>query len=237
MVAEPFARLLAPAIAYARDGFPVTPKVAELWAQAGPAVSRNSAEFGRVFLPGGRAPRAGSGFACPNSPSRLAEVADSTGRAFYDGPLAWRIAESARLAQAALTLEDLQRHEATWVVPLGVRFRDTRLCELPPNGQGLAALIALGILERLGLERFGPGHPDSVHLQIEAMKLAFRDCHQHVADPSRMRLPIDELLSEQRLATLSRRSGEQARRTVQAAARDHGTVYATTADARGAWSR
>jgi gamma-glutamyltranspeptidase / glutathione hydrolase len=229
---RPFATLLEPAIAYARDGFPVTQKVAELWAQAGPRFGE-FAEFSRVFLPRGRSPAVGEWFRLPELAESLEEVADSTGRAFYDGPLAWRIAESARLAQAALTLEDLQRHEATWVVPLGVRFREARVCELPPNGQGLAALIALGILERLGLERLGPEHPDSVHLQIEAMKLAFRDCRQHVADPSRMRLAIDELLSEQRLAALSRCITERAAPHSAGPARDHGTVYATTADDAG----
>jgi len=226
---EPFATLLEPAIGYALGGFPVLPKMAALWAHSRERF-REFPEFQRVFLPGGRSPRAGEWFRLPDLGESLSAVATSLGRDFYDGQLGRRIAEAAERAGAALTLEDLARHEANWVEPISVEFRDTRLCELPPNGQGLAALLALGILQhRAEIER-APEDADSVHVQIEAMKLAFTDCRRHVADPRRMQISIDELLAESRLAELAKRIElGRARPHAPGPERDHGTVYATIA--------
>lgn len=230
---QPFASLLEPAIAYAQEGFPVMPRMAALWSSAQQRF-QEFPEFRRVFLPEGRAPEAGEWFRLPDLGDSLAAVAASGGNDFYTGSLAERIVGAAVLAGGVLALEDLAAHRAEWVTPLGMDYRDARLCELPPNGQGLAALLALGILQHLPLEGLAPEHPDSVHLQLEAMKLAFRDCRRHVADPQRMRLPVEELLSETRLSTLARRIqlGRAAPHT-EGPARDHGTVYATTADSSG----
>jgi gamma-glutamyltranspeptidase/glutathione hydrolase len=230
---QPFESLLAPAIGYARDGFPVLPRMAELWAEA-PERFRDFPEFRRVFLPDGRAPEAGQWFRLPELGDSLAAVAASKGDDFYRGGLAERIAAAAARDGGALAFEDLASHRAEWVKPLGVDYRGARLCELPPNGQGLAALVALGILEHLPLEGFGPEHPDSVHFQLEAMKLAFADCRRHVAEPARMRLTVDELVSEARLARLAA-SVERGRAAPHrdGPTRDHGTVYATTADKHG----
>lgn len=229
----PFARLLAPAIDYARSGFPVLPRMAQLWAEAATRF-QEFPEFRRVFLPKNRAPQAGEWFKLPDLAESLGAVADSVGADFYQGKLAERMAAAAALAGGALTRDDLQRHEAEWVEPLGIDYRDARLCELPPNGQGLAALLALGILQHLPLDGLGPEHPDSVHLQLEAMKLAFADCQRHVADPERMRVPVHELLSEPRLAALARRvHAGRAAPHAEGPARDHGTVYATIADRDG----
>jgi gamma-glutamyltranspeptidase / glutathione hydrolase len=230
---QPFESLLRPAIGYAQEGFPVMPRMAALWAQASQRFAEFN-EFRRVFLPRGRAPQAGEWFRLPDLAEALVAVAQSTGKDFYTGALAQRIASAAAEGGGALTLEDLASHAAEWVPPLGVDYRDARLCELPPNGQGLAALLALGILQHLPLEGLAPEHPDSVHLQLEAMKLAFSDCRRHVADPQRMRLPLVELLSEARLATLAR--GVRLDRAAphrEGPRRDHGTVYATTADRSG----
>jgi gamma-glutamyltranspeptidase / glutathione hydrolase len=229
----PFERLLAPAIGYARDGFPVLPRMAELWAAAAQRFAEFP-EFRRIFLPKGRSPQAGEWFRLPDLGESLTAVAESLGADFYAGKLAERMAVAAALAGGALTREDLQSHEAEWVEPLGIDYRDAHLCELPPNGQGLAALLALGILEHLPLEGLAPEHPDSVHFQLEAMKLAFADCRRHVADPQRMRMPVPELLSEQRLAALARRvHAGRAAPHAEGPARDHGTVYATIADRDG----
>jgi len=229
----PFERLLAPAIGYAREGFPVLPRMAELWSKAVPRF-QEFPEFRRVFLTNGRAPRAGEWFRLPDLADSLSAVADSVGTEFYSGQLAERIARAAALAGGALTREDLESHQAEWVEPLGIDYRDARLCELPPNGQGLAALLALGILEHLPLDGLSPEHPDSIHFQLEAMKLAFVDCRRHVADPDRMRLPVQELLSEQRLAALARRvQVGRAAPHLAGPTRDHGTVYATIADRDG----
>ncbi len=230
---EPFARLLEPAIGYALHGFPVLPKMAALWARA-PDRFRNFPEFQRVFLPEGRSPRAGEWFRLPDLGESLSAVGASTGRDFYEGQLARRMTDAAARAGAVLSFDDLARHEANWVEPLSVGFRDTRLCELPPNGQGLAALLALGILQHRAEADRAPEDVDSVHVQIEAMKLAFADCRRHVADERRMRLSLTELLSESRLAALAARIQlGRAQPHEPGPTRDHGTVYATTADRTG----
>jgi gamma-glutamyltranspeptidase/glutathione hydrolase len=229
----PFADLLQPAIRHARDGFPVLPKMAALWAEA-PARFADFAEFRRVFLPGGRAPRAGELFRLPDLARSLEAIAATRGAALYGGELGARMAQAARDADGALTLADLEAHRASFVEPIAVDFHGARVCEPPPNGQGLAALIALGILRQLPLARLGPEHPDTLHLQIEAMKLAFADCARHVADPARMRISTDELLSEARLAQLAERvSASRAAAPMPGPRPDHGTVYATTADREG----
>jgi gamma-glutamyltranspeptidase/glutathione hydrolase len=229
----PFAELLAPAIAYARDGFPVLPKMAALWAEAALRFA-DFGEFRRVFLPNSRAPLAGERFALPELARSLEQIAETRGAALYHGELAERVARAAHAAGAALTREDLERHVPSFVTPIGVDFHGARVCEPPPNGQGLAALIALGILRQWPLEGLGPEHPDAVHFQLEAMKLAFADCRRHVADPARMRISTDELLSEARLSRLAERvSASRAALPLEGPRADHGTVYATTADRDG----
>jgi gamma-glutamyltranspeptidase/glutathione hydrolase len=230
---RPFAELLAPAIGFARDGFPVLPKMAALWAQA-PQRYAQFDEFRRVFLPSGRAPAVGERFTLPELARSLELIADSRGAALYHGELAERLAQAARAAGAALTREDLERHEPRFVTPIGVDFHGARVYEPPPNGQGLAALIALGILRHLPLERLGPHHPDAVHFQLEAMKLAFADCKRHVADPARMRISTDELLSDARLSRLAELVGAgRAALPLPGPRPDHGTVYASLADRDG----
>jgi gamma-glutamyltranspeptidase/glutathione hydrolase len=228
-----FSELLAPAIAYAQEGFPVLPRMAALWAEAA-VTFRRFEEFVRVFLPEGRAPRCAEWIKLPDLAQSLAAVAASSGKTFYTGELAERIGEAARLAGGALTFEDLARHEPLWVEPIGIDFHGARVHELPPNGQGLAAAIALGILRHLPLASFAPDSVDSVHLQLEAMKLALRDCHAHVADEARMRISVDALLDPARLAELA--EGIRLEGAAPPGAmpqRDHGTVYATTADRQG----
>lgn len=230
---QPFETLLAPAIDYAESGFPVLPVIAAAW-RAAEARFRDFPEFRRVFLPGGAAPRAGAWFRSPELGASLRGVAASEGRDFYHGALAERIARASERDGGLLELEDLKSHRADWVEPLSVDFHGARVYELPPNGQGLATLIALGVLEHLPISELPPEHPDSVHLQLEAMKLAFRDCHRNVADPARMRLPVEELLAESRLRALAARVRlDCAAPHSDAPTPDHGTVYLTSADADG----
>jgi gamma-glutamyltranspeptidase/glutathione hydrolase len=230
---KPFAQLLGPAAAYARGGFPVMPKIADLWAQAAERF-REFPEFCRVFLPEGRAPRAGEWVTLPDLGDTLSALAETRGAALYGGALGERLARAAQLAGAAMTLDDLAEHRAEWVEPIGVDFGDVRLLELPPNGQGLAALLALGILQHLPLTGMDPDSAPAVHLQIEAMKLALSDCHRHVADPRRMRISVEELLAPSRLAGLAEHV-DAGRSTPLGGYpdADHGTVYVTTADAEG----
>ena len=229
----PFAELFEPAIAYARGGFVVSPVTAERWADA-PARYRDFPDFIRTFLPGGRAPAAGERFRCPDQADTLAQIAATKGDAFYTGALARRIADAARAGGGALVMDDLAAHRAKWVTPIGVDYADCRLHELPPNGQGLAALIALGLLSRLDMPRYSPDSAEGVHLQIEAMKIAFAEAHHHIADPQFMTMDANALLSETYLA---RRAADirldRATAPGPIPSLDGGTVYLATADAGG----
>ncbi|MBL8521463.1 MAG: gamma-glutamyltransferase, partial [Betaproteobacteria bacterium] len=170
----PFEALFVPAIHYARDGFHVSPITAESWTrQAG--MLRGQPDFVRDFMKDGRAPHAGEKWTFAAQAATLEDIAATRGESFYRGALAAKIAAHAAASGGAMTEADLANHRADWVGTLHTGYRDVRLHEIPPNGQGLAALIALGILRQFDLA----GHPvdsaDSVHLQLEAMKLAFAD--------------------------------------------------------------
>ena len=229
----PFARLLAPAIRYAATGYPVMPKIASLWAQAESRFAEFPA-FRRTFLPDGRAPRAGEWFRCPDLAESLTAVADTRGESFYRGDLARRIAAAAASDGGAMTLEDLDAHRAEWVDPIDIEYQGVRVHELPPNGQGLATLLALGILKALEAPARGPDHPETLHLQIEAMKLAFAECAKHVGDPRTMRVDPASLLASSHLAALgSRIRLDRAQPMLRRPKRDHGTVYVAAADRNG----
>ncbi|HTV24493.1 MAG TPA: gamma-glutamyltransferase family protein [Polyangiaceae bacterium] len=229
---QPFEALLAPAIAYAREGFPVLPRMAELWANA---VRRYAAfpEFSRVFTRDGRAPAAGEYFGLPELAASLEAIAETRGAALYAGPLGEQMVRAARAEGGALALDDLAEHAPEFVAPIGVDFHDVQLFEPPPNGQGLAALIALGILRHAPLAALGPEHPDAVHFQIEAMKLAFADARAHVADPARLRVTPAELLAPERLARLAARVKSDVAAPLLGPRPEHGTVYATLGDRDG----
>jgi gamma-glutamyltranspeptidase/glutathione hydrolase len=229
----PFEALLAPAIRYAREGFPVAPHVGALWAEA-PARFGAFPEFARVFLPGGRPPEVGSWFRLPDLAATLEQIAATTGAALYTGALAERIAAAARSDGGALSREDLEAHQPEWVEPLGVDFHGVRLHELPPNGQGLAALLALGILRELPVGKRGPDHPESIHLALEAMKLAFAECRRYLGDPARMPVSAAALLEPARLARHAARIRPgRATGPRPLPPPDQGTVYLTTADRQG----
>lgn len=229
----PFDTLLAPAIAYAREGFPVLPQTAASWASAAPSYAA-FAEFRRVFLPEGRAPVAGTWFRTPELADSLREIARTRGAAMYTGALAQRIAGASRAAAGALNEDDLAAHQSEWVEPIRVEFSGARVCELPPNGQGLATLIALGILQHLPIAAVDPDQPDAVHLQLEAMKLAFADCRAHLAEPCRMRVSVESLLDPARLELLARQiRADRAAPPGSQPRPDHGTVYAALADRAG----
>lgn len=225
--------LLAPAIGYAREGFVVTPRVAALWAEA-PQQFGEFAEFARVFLPHGCAPDAGSWMRFPDAADTLSEIARTGGASFYEGSLAERIATAARAGGGLLSAEDLAAHRAAWVEPLSVDFAGVRLHELPPNGQGLASLLALAVLSELELERHAPDGADSIHLQIEAMKVALAECERHVADPDCMRVSATELLEPHAVQRLARGIRlDSAASLLRCPVADHGTVYVATGDAEG----
>ncbi|MCJ9713094.1 gamma-glutamyltransferase, partial [Bordetella hinzii] len=164
----------------------------------------------------------------------LREIAETGGESFYRGALAEKIAAFARQTGGALTAEDLAAHRPEWVEPISQGFRGYRLHEIPPNGQGISALIALGLLEQFDLEAMGRDSADYYHVSIEAMKLAFADLHHHVADPAHMRVDAAALLDPAYLAERARLIRmDQAAAPMAGAPKTGGTVYLTAADAGG----
>jgi len=229
----PFDDLLQPAIHYAHEGFLVTPVIARRWA-ADAALLHGQPGFADAFMPRGRAPAAGETFACPELGHSLEAIARSGGEALYRGALAERMAAAAAEHGAALTMEDLAGHEPSWCTPLAQAFAGAELHEIPPNGQGLAALIALGLLERTELQRHPVDSAAAMHLQIEAMKLAFADVYRYVGEPDSMPVSAEALLDPaylDRRASLidAGRAGEPEHGIPQSG----GTVYLSTADADG----
>jgi gamma-glutamyltranspeptidase/glutathione hydrolase len=229
----PFAALFEPAIEYADRGYLVSPMVARQWAGQ---IERFADQpgFGQAFMPGGRAPGAGERFRFPEQARTLRQIADTGGEAFYRGALAEQIAGASRASGGAMTTADLAEHRADWVEPISQPYRALRLHEIPPNGQGITSLMALGILQHFDLASLAPESVESLHLQIEAMKLAFADVYRWVGDPRHMPVSAGELLDpaylKQRAARIDR---ARAQEYGPGAPPQSGTVYLTAADASG----
>ncbi|OWT65642.1 gamma-glutamyltransferase family protein [Candidimonas nitroreducens] len=229
----PFAALFEPAIAYAEHGYAVSPTIARQWA-AQALLFKDQPGFAQAFLRDGAAPRAGDLWRFPEQAATLRRIASSMGRDFYEGELAQRIADFAAHSGGALTQADLAAHRCDWVQPLSMSYRGRyMLHELPPNGQGIAALMALGMLDAFEPPR--ADRPlDLFSLPIEAMKLAFADLHAHVGDAAAMGELTGQLLSRD---YLRRRAAQidPGRAAVPAAGLPGhgGTVYLTAADADG----
>jgi gamma-glutamyltranspeptidase / glutathione hydrolase len=231
----PFADLFAPAIDYAERGFPVSPVIARGWRGA-TATYADHPTWHAAFAPTGRTPAVGEIWRYPDQAATLAAIAASHGEAFYRGHLAEAIAAHARAAGGLLSEGDLAAHRADWVGTLGSDWGGHTLHEIPPNGQGIAALIALGILRHVpGFREHAVDSVAWLHLQIEAMKLALADTLRYVADPAAMHdVTSADLLDDGYLA-------ERARAIDPTRALDPGhgrpgrggTVYLTAADERG----
>ncbi len=225
-------RLVAPAAGYARDGFAVGPVTAAAWRYAQDAFA--GIDDFAPFLPGGRAPAAGERFAFPEQAETLTAIGASGGDAFYTGVLAERIVAHAAANGSPLSAEDLAAHRPEWVTTLSQEFADVVVHELPPNGQGLAALEALGILADTDLGALHPDGAEAIHLQAEAMKLAFADAHAFIADPDVMTIDPADLLDatylQQRQAQIDR---ERASAPDVGDLQRGGTVYLCTADPDG----
>ena len=247
----PFAELFAPAIRYARDGFHVGHKTAAAWARARDTYAYFP-DFLRHFLPEGSAPRPGELFANPSLAATLETIAATEGEAFYRGALAKRIDAAARAQGGALRFGDLADHQPEWVPPLMQPYGGAagagaaspadaespaapiELAEIPPNGQGLAAQIALAILDHLHARALPPGCAEWTHLQVEAMKIAIRAAFDHIADPRAMRLPAAALLAPESIRRAAGRIGREAAPLPPAALpASEDTVYLAAADAGG----
>ncbi|GHC78276.1 gamma-glutamyltransferase family protein [Limoniibacter endophyticus] len=230
----PFEKLFEPAIDYARHGHHVAPIIAEQWRRGGELL-KDKPGFAEAFLPGGRAPKAGELFRSPAMAKSLELIARTKGAAFYRGELAQSIAAFAAAHGAALTLDDLAAHKNEWCGTIKKTFGNTSLCEIPPNGQGIAALMALGIVQETDIARHDPDSADAIHIQIEAMKLAFMDIHAFVADGmSANEVTESHLLNQDYLASRAALIDKQkAKEFATGAPTAGGTVCLAAADADG----
>jgi len=229
------AQALEPAIAYARDGFPVSPIIAAQWAGETAFLQRDSAAAA-TFLPGGRAPAAGEWFRNADYARTLQEIADHGIGTFYGGALGRRIVARLAALGGFITLADLTRNVPTWVTPISVPFRDYRVWELPPNSQGIAALEMLRILEPYDLKAMGHNSAPYLHHLIEAKKLAYADLDRFIGDAEHLDMPAEEMLTD---GFIAERRGHLDPSRAQAQV-DPGplrtqseTIYLTAADAEG----
>lgn len=228
-----FEQLFAPAIEYAGNGYALTPIIAAGFAPSAKVYAEFS-EWNRVFMPGGTLPKPGDILKLPDHARTLEEIAKTRGESFYRGELARKIATASREDGGVMSELDLASHMGAWVEPVSQEYHGVRLHELPPNGQGLAALIALGILRHRDVKQYAVDSVDSIHLQAEAMKLAFAEVLKHVADPAHMKVKVEQLLDEGKLKELAERIDMKKAVVPKASiVPDQGTVYLTAADERG----
>ncbi len=233
---KPIPELLAPAIRYAREGHPVAETIAHYWNRAVP-VLRSFPGFVEQFTIDGRAPRKGEIWKNPNLANTLEAIAEGGRDAFYAGEIARTIGRYMLDQGGFLSVDDLGEHRGEWVDPVSSSYRGYDVWELPPNGQGIAALQILNILEGFDLASHGFGSPDHVHLFVEAKKLAFEDRARYYADPEFADVPVERLISKDYAA--ERRAlinPERAARSVPPGnpAIDAGdTIYLTVADRAG----
>ena len=194
----PWKDLFRDAITYASQGFPVYEGVREVWADPDIVQSlEKNAESKRVFLPAGRAPRTGELFKNPDMAHAFRLIAEQGPNAFYKGAIAAAILKTSEHLGGTMTAEDLASYSSEWVEPLSIDYRGWRVYELPPNGQGMAALEMLNIMETLPASPLGAFSAPELHKRIEAMKLAYSDVHANVADPRMHDAPVAQLLSKE----------------------------------------
>jgi gamma-glutamyltranspeptidase/glutathione hydrolase len=230
----PFSRLFEPAIDYATRGFHVTPIISKRWGEEA-AELHGQPGFADCFMPNGRAPTAGELFRSTAIARSLQLIAETNGDSFYSGELAQRIAAFAASHGAALAEEDLAAHRNHWCGTIWQRVSSVDVHEIPPNGQGIAALMALSIAMSAGIELMQPDSTEAVHLQIESIKLALADVEAYVADRDNMvEITAGDLLDPAYLASRVKIIDNQRAQEFKAGAPLHGgTVYLAAADEDG----
>ena len=227
---------LTPAIAYAREGYPCAPNLAETWQKAAQhyltvlKAPCFDAWF-KTFAPGGQAPQAGDLIRLPDHADTLEAIAESNAAAFYTGEIARRIDAESRKYGGYLRYEDLAAYRPMWVTPACVDYRGYQVCEIPPNGQGIAALIALNILKEFDFPE--KDSAETCHRQIEAMKMAFADVFRCVTDPGQMTVDYRQLLDPAYGRARAAEMTDTARVRTSALPPRSGTVYLCTADGEG----
>ena len=236
----PMAEVLAPAVTYAREGFPVSELIAYYWERGG-ALMKEYPGFSETYLPGGRAPRKGELFRNPALAATLEKIGQHGRNVFYQGELADVMDAFCRRTGCFLRKVDFERHTSTWMDPVSTNYRGYDVWELPPNGQGIATLQMLNILESHDLRALGLNTAAYLHLLIETKKLVYEDRARFYADPAFARLPIERLLSKDYAAQrgklidpqkASRRlpAGDLDWTRIDAKLRDGDTIYLTVAD-------
>ena len=229
----PFADLMQPAIDIAERGYLLPVVVQQKWAAAAEEL-HSQPGFAAHFMPRGRAPGVGELFQFPAAARGLRAIAQSGGEAFYRGEIAQALERFSDNHGGSLRASDLAAYQPEWVKPLAQNYRGYTLHEIPPNGQGIAALIALGILGHFDMAGLARDGVDSQHVQIEAMKLAFADVYRYIADPRSMQVQTEQLLDPQYLAQRARLIDlHQAQDFGAGNPVKGGTVYLTAADESG----
>ena len=233
----PMKELLAPAIRYAEEGFPLSPVIASDWERS-VKVFAGKPGFKEVFMPDGRAPREGERFKNPALAKTLRLLAERGRDAYYRGPIAEALVRYSKAQGGFFSLEDFAQHHSTWDEPISTEYRGYRVWELPPNSQGLAALEMLNILESYDLKSMGRESADFWHVMVEAKKLAFADRARYYADPAFASVPVEQLLSKdyakQRAALIDMKHAAMADSPGEVAALNRReTTFLCTADASG----
>jgi len=230
----PWKDLFAPAIRYARDGYPVPEFIHGYWQESSPSLLHD-AESQRVFLPGGKAPELGQIFSNPDLAKALTLIAVQGAVAYYRGDVARAIIATSQSLGGTLAADDLRDFIPEWVEPVSTTYRGWTVYELPPNGQGMAALEMLNIMETTPASHDGPSSVSELHKKIEAMKLAYADLARYNADPRFAKVPVKGLLSKeyaaQRAELIDRNKANCEVAAGQPAASE--TTYLTAVDSQG----
>ena len=233
----PFADLLAPAIDIAERGYLLPPVVAGKWVLP-LAELQNLPGFAQAFLPRGRAFQTGELFQFKAAAKALRLIAQTKGEAFYQGEIAAAIEKFSRENGGAMMATDMAAHKCEWVKPISKSYRGYELHEIPPNGQGIAAQMALGILEKFDIAALPPDGVEVQHLQIEAMKLAFADVYRYVSEGHSMTVTTEQMLSDAYLSERAKLINPKKAQIFKAGTpndphRRGGTIYLTAADESG----
>jgi gamma-glutamyltranspeptidase/glutathione hydrolase len=229
----PFEKLFEPAIGYGRNGFPVSPTIARQWALQAKELHVQPG-YAEAFMPNGRPPAPGEVFTFPDHAATLEKIAATKGEIFYRGEIAEKLAAHSERNGGVMKASDLAAHQSDWTPPMEVGYRGYTIHELPPNGQGIVALIALGILEQFDVSSYPVDSADSLHLQIEAVKIAFADARRFVADLDWMDIKPETLLNKDYLKGRAKLIDmKKAQDFGHGKPPQGGTIYCTAADASG----
>ena len=229
----PFADLMVPAMEIAERGYAVPPVVAQKWAAAVPEL-KDQPGFAHTFMPNGRAPNVGERFVFKDVAQTLRKIGATKGRDLYEGDTAEKLVAFIRANGGAHTMDDFRSYRPDWVTPISKNYRGYTLHEIPPNGQGISALMALGMLEHFDLASLKVDSVESQHIQIEAMKLAMADLYRYVADPRTMEVTPAQMLDDAYLASRAKLI-DPSRATLFPPGNPSsgGTIYLTAADENG----